>query len=192
VLFRGPSTPREPTFDDAGLAASGRRAKAIWTSESAAERDRLLALPPAARLAALDDDAVRSLLTAEHRAEVRASLAPALAEPPTKETREMEWQVERRRLMVLHTLRPVAVAGIVLAALLPFAVSAWRHGMDVGDVLVAFLAPGRGLLGLALALIAAAVLGRQVGKQASLEGLASLVVGAFVAGVAGLALGLVF
>jgi hypothetical protein len=154
----------------------------------------LLALPPAARLAALDDDAVRSLLTAEHRAEVRASLAPALAEPPTKETREMEWQVERRRLAVLHTARPITAAGCVLVALLPFAVAARRGGMGVLDAFAAFLAPGAPLAGVALALVAAGLLSRRVGRASSLEGLAGIVVAAFVAGVAGLAVsrGLVF
>ena len=64
----------------------------------------------------------------------------------------MEWQVEWRRLALMHTLRPLAAAGCVVAALLPFGVAAWRQG----------IAPLVGLwplLGLALALIAAGVLG---------------------------------
>ena len=65
--------------------------------------------------------------------------------------------------------------------------SAWRQG----------IAPLVGLwplLGLALALIAAGVLGWQVGKANGLEALAWMVVASFVAGIAGLAVsrGLVF
>src|ERR671916_2063344 len=108
-------------FDDAGLAASGRRAKAIWMAESAAERDRLLALAPLPRLAVLEDDDVRALLTAEHRAEVRASLTPAPGDHHHEREQAMAtWTEERRRLVALHTMRPFTVAGCFLAALAPF------------------------------------------------------------------------
>jgi len=130
VPARGPSPPRPaaPAFDDAALAASGLRTKEAWTAESGRERDRLLALPPASRLAALDDDGVRALLTAGHRAEVRASLAPAAAGNHQRERTMAAWTAERRRLALMHALRPVAAAGCAVAAVFPFAAAAWRWG----------------------------------------------------------------
>jgi hypothetical protein len=191
----GSPAPPGPAFNDAELAAAWARADALWTAESGRERDRLLALPPASRLAALDDDATRMLLRPEHRAEVRASLAPA-GQPDRheQENRAMQWTIERRRLAVLHTARPVTVAACVVAALVPFAVAAWRDRMGLFEALAAFLTPGPGLAGVALALLAAGLLGRWVGRMGSLEGLAGLVVAAFMAGVAGLAVsrGVVF
>ena len=184
----GAPPPRQgPAFDDAGLAASGERARAVWTAESAAERDRLLRLPAAARLAALDDDAIRLLLTEGHRAELRASLAPAPAETHGRRQAMDGWAVERRRMAMLHALRPVAAAGCAVAALAPFTVAAWRWGWGAGDALTAFLAPGRPLAGVALAAVAAGVMARMLGRAGTLEGLAWPVVGSGMAGVAGLA-----
>ena len=61
-------TPRSPRPE--------RRALQLWTEASAAERDRLLSLPAGAgRLAALDAEEARQLLTPEHRAEVLDSIA---------------------------------------------------------------------------------------------------------------------
>ena len=95
------------------------------------------------------------------------------------------WEVERRRLVLLHTLRPVAAAGCAVAAALPFAVGAWRWGF--WDAASAFLAPGRPLAGVALALVAAGVLAWRTAHADTLERLGELLVGAFVAGVVGLA-----
>ena len=66
--------------------------------------------------------------------------------------------------------------------------------MDVADVLVTFVAPGRGLLGVLIALVVAVVLARRADRAETLEGPGGLVVGSLVAGVAGLAVarGLVF
>ena len=151
------------------------------------ERDRLLRLPAAARLAALDDDAVRTLLTAEHRAEVRASLAPS-NDNHTRERTVTAWTVERRRMALVHGLRPVAAAACFLAALAPFVLSAWRWGWSLADALAAFLAPGWPLAGVALAVLGGGLMARLLGRAGTLDGLAWPVVGAFVAGVAGLAL----
>jgi hypothetical protein len=183
--MRGPSGQQE---------AAGVRAKAVWTAESAAERDRLLQLPPASRLAALDHEETRLLLTKEHRAEIRASLLPGSHEEPGREDRAAAWAIERRRLALLHVLRPWAAGGCIMAALVPFAVAVWRRRMDVADVLVTFVAPGRGLLGVLIALVVAVVLARRADRAETLEGLGGLVVGSLVAGVAGLAVarGLVF
>jgi len=184
----GAPPPRQgPAFDDAGLAASGKRARAVWTAESAAERDRLLRMAPAARLAALDDDATRLLLTEGHRAELRVSLAPAPAETHGRERAMDSWAVERRRMALVHGWRPVAAAGCAVAALAPFALAAWRWGWSPWDALAAFLAPGWPLAGGALALAVAGALGRMVARADTLEGLSGLVVAAFAAGVVGLA-----
>ena len=137
---------------------------------------------------ALDDDATRLLLTDGHRAELRASLAPAPAETCRRQQAMDAWAVERRRAALVLTLRPVAAAGCVLAALAPFAVAAWRWGWDAVEALGAFLAPGWPLAGVALALVAAGVLARLPGRAGTLEGLAWPVVGSGVAGVLGLAL----
>lgn len=143
------------------------------------ERDRLLRLPAPSRLAVLDDDESRGRLTVEHRAEVRASLAPAPTGHHGQErsgAMAAAWEAERRRLAVLHASRMVAPAGIVLAALLPFGVSAWRAGMGPGGALAAFLAPGQSLAGVARLPVAAAVLAWLAGRTDSLEGLAGLAV----------------
>ena len=183
-----PPTHQGPAFDDAGLAASGLEARAVWTAESAVERDRLLRLPAAARLAALDDDAVRALLTAEHRAEVRASLTPGNDNHHGREQAMTAWTVERRRLVALHTLRPVAAAACFLAALAPFALASWRWGWTVVEATAVFLMPGWPLAGVALAALGAGFMARLLGRAGTLDGLAWPVLGAFVAGVAGLAL----
>ncbi|WP_140886680.1 hypothetical protein [Muricoccus nepalensis] len=57
------------------MADARQHARAVWAEESAKERDRLMALPLAERLAALDDDAVRQQLTPEHRGELRGAIA---------------------------------------------------------------------------------------------------------------------
>lgn len=187
-----PPPRREPAFDDVGLAASGRRARAVWTAESAAERDRLLRLPAADRLAALDDDAVRTLLTGEHRAEVRASLAPAPGgnHHHGEEQVTATWAEDRRRMALMFTLRPIASAGCAVAALVPFASAAWRWGWTPLEALAAFLSPGWPLAGVALAVVAAGVLARLVGSVGTLEGLAWPVVGSAAAGVVGLGVAL--
>ena len=188
-----PPAPPGPAFNDAELAAAGERATAVWATESGRERDRLLTLPPAARLAALDDDATRLLLRPDHRAEVRASLAP---DPVMEGSRALAttWEIERRRLAVLFFARQSAPVGIGIAALAPFAISAWRGGLGLGDALVGFLTPGAPLIGVVLAAVGAGVLSRIVDRANSLDGLAGLLVAAFGAGIAGLAvaLGVVF
>jgi hypothetical protein len=90
--------------------------------------------------------------------------------------------------VALHTLRPVAAAACFLAALAPFVVAALRWGWPPADVLAAFLAPGWPLAGVALAALGAGFMARLLGRAGTLDGLAWPVVGAFVAGVAGLAL----
>ena len=56
--------------------------------------------------------------------------------------------------------------------------------------LATFLAPGRPLAGVAIALVAAGVLGRMAARAGTMEALLGLVAAAFAAGVAGLALAL--
>ncbi len=93
---------------------------------------------------------------------LRADAAPAVEDRDMAAT---AWTFERRRLVVLHTLRPLAAAGCVVVAVLPFAVKAWRGGMDAGDALAPFVAPGWPLAGVALALIAAGILGSLHGSE---------------------------
>lgn len=182
-----PPAPSGPAFDDARLSAAREQAVAVWTAESGRERDRLLGLPSAARLAALDDDAVRQLLTEEHRAEVRASFT---AEPAKGGSGAVAttWEAERRRMAAVMTARPIAAAGCAVAALAPFALAAWRWGWGIGEALGVFLAPGPALAGSVAAAIVAGVLARLTSRSDTQEGLGWLVVAAFGAGVAGLAL----
>jgi hypothetical protein len=175
------------------------KADAAWREVVHAEAERVLAIAdPAERLRAyaqlsrvlaeegetLPADAADRILHSL-RADVRDSIAPSPA-TDGKTTMATTWEVERRRLVVLHTLRALAPAGTVLAALAPFALGAWRMGMGLGGALTAFLTTGPGLAGVALALVGAAVTARLAGSANSMEGLAGLVVAAFLAGVAGL------
>jgi hypothetical protein len=57
------------------------------------------------------------------------------------------WTVERRRLALLHGLRPIAAAGCAMAAVFPFAGASWRWGWGFGDAVTAFLTPGWPLAG---------------------------------------------
>lgn len=189
-----------PPPPDEGLDALVRRREAEARAADEAEVDRILTLPDRQERRQACLRLVRALgdgeaLPPELEARVGAALSPdgGMDGHHRERDRAMAaWTVERRRLALLHGLRPVAAAGIVLAALLPFAVSAWRAGMGPGDALAAFLAPGHGLAGVVLAVVAAGALSRLVGRAGSLEGLAGLVVAAFVAGVAGLAVSLGF
>ena len=185
----GSPAPRGPAFNDAELAAAGEHAAAVWTAESGRERDRLLSLPPTSRLAALDDDTTRLLLRVEHRAQVRASLTPDPANEET-EAGATTWEVERRRLVVLHTLQTLAPVGIGIAAFVPFVVSALRGGLGLVDALLAFLTLGAPLIGVVLAVVSASALARLADRANNLNGLAGLLVAALVAGVAGLAVAL--
>ena len=98
------------------------------------------------------------------------------------------WTAERRRLALVHGLRPIAAAGCAVAATAPFALGAWRWRWGFGDAVAAFFEPGPALAGVALALVAAGVLGRMAARVGTLEGLLGLVVAAFAAGVVGLAI----
>lgn len=73
-----------PAFDDRAIAAACQRARALWRAESQKERDRLLTLAVPKRLVALDDDVVRHLLTPEHRADLRASIAATRTAQPSE------------------------------------------------------------------------------------------------------------
>lgn len=166
------------------------------------EMERILAISdPAARIRAyaelrrtMDDG---EAMPAEVEGRVLRSLSADAAPAGREEHRAMaaaSWDVERRRLVALHTARTLAPVGIGLAALAPFVTGAWRAGMGLWGTLAAFLAPGPALAGVALAAVAAGVLARFAGRADTFEGLAGLVVAAFAAGMAGLAvaLGLVF
>ncbi len=155
--------------------------------------ERILALPGREARRRAYSDLLRGLDDGEALpAELEARIARSLAvddEPAGRqgEKRQVEWQVERRRLVVLHTLRPVAAAGGAVGAVLPFVTAAWRGGIGALDALARFAAPGWPLVGVALALVGAAITARLASGANSMEGLAGLVVAPFVAGVAGLA-----
>ena len=157
-----------------------------------AEVERILAIDsPAARMRAYADfrrtleDGEAVPAEAERRVVQSLQATAATTAKEDRRTMATTWEVERRRLVLLHTLRPVAAAGCAVAAALPFAVGAWRWGF--WDAASAFLAPGRPLAGVALALVAAGVLAWRTAHADTLEGLGELLVGAFVAGVVGLA-----
>lgn len=188
-----------PLPPDEDLAALVRRREAEARSADEAEVDRILALPDREERRHACLRLVRALEDGEALPrDLEARIVVALASvggPDERRERERAmaaWTVERRRLALLHRMRPVAVAGIVIAALLPFAVSAWRADMGLGEAFAAFLAPGHGLAGMALAVVAAGALARLVSWVGSLDGLAGLMVAGFVAGVAGLAVSLGF
>ncbi len=184
-----------PLPPEEGLEALVRRREAEARAASSAAVESILGIAdPAERMRAytefrrgLEDG---EALPAEAEQRVVQSLQAGAAPVGNRESRAMAttaWEVERRRLVVLHFARPAAAAGYVVLALLPFVAAAWRGRMGLWEALAAFLAPGWPLTGVVLALGVAGFLGRLVGKAASLEGLASLGVGAFVAGVVGLA-----
>ena len=157
-----------------------------------AEVDRIVALPdPMDRMAA-------------HAALVRllgedgTALSPAAsdrilrtlhrdAEARERDERRARWLAERRRLALLHALRPIAAAGCAVAAVLPFVAGAWRWGWGLGYALALFLTSGAGLAGMVLAVVGSGDLARQAGRASSLEGLAWPLLGALAAGTAGLA-----
>ncbi len=89
---------------------------------------------------------------------------------------------------MVRALRPVAVAAIGPAALLPFAAHAWGDGGGPGGVLAASAASRPGAAGLALAALCAGGLARRAARVGSVEGAVELVVYAFLGGVAGLAI----
>ena len=71
-----------PAFDDGAMAAAMRYARSIWERESAALRDRILALPTERRVRAIDHEATRAALVPAHREAIVASLTPPPAPPP--------------------------------------------------------------------------------------------------------------
>lgn len=91
---KGPSPARPPAFDDAAITAARHYAREVWDTESARERDRLLALPLAERLVALDDEDVRAALTPEHRIELRASIATAAGGSPVQDATRQQHDEE--------------------------------------------------------------------------------------------------
>ena len=173
--------------------AAGTGAKPTRAGESVAERDRLRGRPGTPdRPAALDDEATGQSLTPERWAEIRLAIDRALDERRILDLRRRRRAAVRRHLATMGALRPVAVAAIGPAALLPFVVHGWGDGGGPGGALAAFAAAaaasGRGAAGLALAALCAGVLARRAARAGSVEGLAEPVVYAFLGGMAGLAL----
>ena len=123
---------------------------------------------------------------------LRAQTGAVASSRPDDDTerRAANWEVERRRLVLMHTLQTLAPIWIGIAVLVPFVVSAWRGRQGLSDALLAFLTPGAPLIGVVLAAVGAGVLARLVDRTNSLDGLAGLLVGALVAGVVGLAVSL--
>jgi hypothetical protein len=95
---RRPSRRLLPAFDDDALIAAQRHDRGIWDRESAALRDRLMALPADQRLTAIDNDATRAELMPPHRATILASLAPPQrAAPPTADQQQTERAAAERQ-----------------------------------------------------------------------------------------------
>ena len=178
---RGPAPLWGAAFDDAALAASGRRARTVWAAESAAKRDRLLELPPAPdRLAALDDEETRQLLTPEHRAEVLDSIARV---------------TDANRIAAaerLERLRPWTLGlGVPLAAGLPFAVAIGASGWGFLDLMAAAGAalwpPTLPVLAVVLSVGAVGLCAWLVEVATSPNRLLAIIVGAFASGAAAVA-----
>ena len=169
--------------------AAGVRAKAIRAAENAAERDGPPGPPGTAdRLAAPDDEAERQSPTPEQWAEIRIAIDRALDDRRISELRRRQRAAMRRHVATVHRLRLVTVPAIGCAAVLPFAVYAWRGGTDPGGASAASAASGRDAAGLLMTAVCAGVLARMAARAGSVEGLAELVVYAFLGGVVGLAI----
>ena len=169
--------------------AAGTGAKPTRAGESAAERDRPRGWPGTPdRLATLDNEATGQSLTPERRAEIRLAIDRALDDRRISDLRRRQRAAVRRHLAMVRALRPVAMAAVGPAALLPFATYAWGDGGGPGGVLAAFAASGRGAAGLLLAALCTGVLARMAARVGSVEGVVELVVYAFLGGVAGLAI----
>ena len=164
-------------------------ADAAWREELDREVSRIVALPDQAERMRAYVELARVLaeggdaLPADAADRILRSLR-AVAGHQAPEGSMAAWTAERRRLALLHGLRPVAAACCAVAATVPFA---WRWGWGFGDAAAAFLVPGWPLAGVTLAAGAAGVLGRMVTHAGTLEGLLGPVVAAFAAGAAGLA-----
>lgn len=122
---------------DAAVAANYRDALAIIAAESAKIRDRLLALPEADRLEALEDKLVREDLTSEDHRAVILSLAQAL--PATRRLRSSLLPP----VAPPEGIKPVAVipAGVLMAGDL-LAVLEGRAEALVRDGAALAVAPG--------------------------------------------------
>lgn len=153
------------------LADAGDRMRSYGALVSRLQADGEM-LPPE-----LEDRIARSLGAGR---QVRVEGADA-----DRERRAAQWEQDRAAMARLHMLRAWAPAAIAAAAALPFIVAALREGTGFASV-----GSGAAGVGLAVAVAAAGVLVRLVARAGTVEGLAGLVMGAFVAGVAGLAVAL--
>jgi hypothetical protein len=162
-----------------------------------AEVERIVALPtPTERLrayaellAVLREDGDALPAEAEDRILQTLRTTGSVASPPAasadtdadREARRASWERERAAMARVHVLRSWTPAAIFLAAALPFLIALVRGG-------VGFASLGSGAAGIGLAVAAATLLARLVPRATTLDGLTGLVLGAFVAGTAGLAL----
>ena len=163
-----------------------------WREVVDSEAERILALPdPAERMRAF---AHLSRVLAEEGETLPEGAADRIlkslrADPQERATDQeaaSSWAAERRRLARMFVLRPIAAANCVLAAVVPFVAGAWRGGLSVSEAAGLYLDAPWGLLGVALAAVAATVAARTVARAQTIEALAWRVVASFAAGVAGL------
>lgn len=187
---------------DGNMDALVRRREAEARAAHVTKVERILAIKDPAERMRVYADLTRGLedgeaLPADASARILSSLrvdTTPTVRPDQDECdrRAAQWAVERRHLALMHTLRPFAAAGCIVASLAPFAFTVWRMdmGMGMGMAIGAILAPWP-LACIALSLVAAGLLCRQVDKAESLEGIVGLVVAAFTIGVASVAVWLV-
>ena len=141
-----------------------------------------------------DGEAAGRSPTPEHWAGIRLAIDRALDERRILDLRRRQRAAVRRHLVAVRALRPVAVAAIGFAALLPFAAHAWGAGRGSGGAPAAFTAlmastaSGPGAAGLASAALCAGALARRAARAGSVEGMVEPVVYAFLGGMAGLAI----
>ena len=178
------------------LASRRSRADEAWRAEMAREVERIAALPDQTKrlrayvqlLATLREDG--DTLPAELEDRVLQTLRPgangaghpavsADTDAADRKARRAAWERDRAAMARVHVARAWTPVAIVVAAAVPFIIGAARGA--------AFASLGSGGAAARLVLAAAVVLARMVARANTREGLAGLVVAAFVAGTAGLA-----
>ncbi len=131
-------------------------------------------MPPRA-----EDHGDRSIRTAESAASHPAATAGHAA-------RWAAWEREQAALERLHALRSMAPGAVILAAALPFLIAMAKE-MAMAKEGTAFASLGSRTAGIGLAVACAGILAPLARRATTRMGLAWLVLGAYLGGIAGLA-----
>jgi hypothetical protein len=139
-------------------------------------------------------DAHRAFQERERIARPRRAAGDAAGHPASgagtdtadREARWASWDEEHAALERLHALRSMAPGAIILAAALPFLLAVAKE-MAAAEGGTAFASPGSRAAGIGLAVACAGILALPARRAATRTGLAWLVLGAYLGGIAGLA-----